>query len=120
VASTLEDTAPTCPCKDPTPGTVAAIGVAYTALVDQHMVRLEGMEDRMLDLLPWDGLLPMRHFGRPTDVVLLLSSEYLPSSTSCPFPAFEETLDASLLAGSAKRPPDVYTCSIGDQKLACS
>jgi hypothetical protein len=63
VALASEDIAPTCLCKDPTSGIVATAGVAYTALVDQHMMPLEGMEDRMSDLLPWDGLLPMRHLG---------------------------------------------------------
>jgi hypothetical protein len=77
--------------------------VAYKALVDQHMVPLERMEDRMSDLLSWDGLLPVRHFGRPTNVALPLSSEYLPSAASCLFPASEETLDAFLLVGSLKR-----------------
>jgi hypothetical protein len=96
VASTLEDIAPTCPCEDPTPGTIAIAGVVYTALVDQHMVPSELMEDRMPDLLLWDGLLPVRHMGRPTDVALLLSFEYLPSAASCLLPALEETLDASL------------------------
>jgi hypothetical protein len=47
------------------------------ALVDQHMVPLEGMKNRMSGLLPWDGLLPVRHLGRPKDVhvALLLSAE---------------------------------------------
>jgi hypothetical protein len=51
-ASALEDIAPTCPCEDPTPGTAAVAGVAYAALVDQHMVPLERTKDRMPDLLP--------------------------------------------------------------------
>jgi hypothetical protein len=38
VASTLEDIAPTCLYKDPTLGTGVAAEVAYTTLVDQHMV----------------------------------------------------------------------------------
>jgi hypothetical protein len=63
VALTSEDIAFTCPCEDPTPSTVAAAGVAYMALVYQHMAPSEGMEDRTLDLLPWDGLLPVRHLG---------------------------------------------------------
>jgi hypothetical protein len=96
VASASEDIAPTYPYEDPTPGNVAAAGVAYTTLVDQHMVASEGMEDIMMDLLLWDGLLPLRHLGRSTDVALLLSSECLPSTASCPFSTLEETLDASL------------------------
>jgi hypothetical protein len=87
----LEDIAPTCPCEDPTPGTAAIAGVAYKALVDQHMVPLEIMEDRMPDLFPWDGLLPVRHLGQSMDVALPLSSKYLPSTASCPFHASEET-----------------------------
>jgi hypothetical protein len=79
-ASASEGIAPTCLCEDPTPGTATAAGVAYKALVDQHMVPLERMEDRMPDLLPWDGLLLVRHLRRPTDVALSLSSEYLPSA----------------------------------------
>jgi hypothetical protein len=60
------------------------------ALVDQHMVPLEGMEDRMLNLLPWDGLPPMRHLGRLKDarVALPLSSECPPSIASCLSPTF--------------------------------
>jgi hypothetical protein len=113
-----EAIAPTCPCEDPTLGTAAAVGVLYKALVDQHMVSLERMEDRMPDLLPWDGLLPVRHLERPMDVALPLSFEYLPSATSCPFASSEETLDASLLAGSLKRPSDMCTYLVEDQKLA--
>jgi hypothetical protein len=69
------------------------------ALVDQHTVPSEGTKDRMLDSLSCDGLLPVRHLGQPKDarVALLVSSEYLPSTASCLFPALEETLDASLL-----------------------
>jgi hypothetical protein len=110
--------APTCPYEDPTPGIVAAAGVAYPTMVDQHMVSSEKMVYRMLDLLPWDGLLHVRHLGRPMDVALLLSSECLPSAASCPFPALEETLDASLLASSSTQVPDMCTCSIGDRRLA--
>jgi hypothetical protein len=84
--------------------------VAYAALVNQHMVPMERRDDRMPDLLPWDGLLPMRHLGRPTDVALPLSSEYLLFATSCLFPNPEDTLDASLLVGSLKRLSDVCTC----------
>jgi hypothetical protein len=62
-APALEDIAPTSPCEDPTLGTAATAGVAYKALVDQYMVRLERMEGRMPDFLPWNGLLPMRHLG---------------------------------------------------------
>jgi hypothetical protein len=58
-----EDIAPTCPHKDPMLGNGAAVEVAHTTLADQHMVPLEGMDDRMSDLLPWDGLLPVRHLG---------------------------------------------------------
>jgi hypothetical protein len=118
MAPTSEDIAPTCPCEDPTSSTAAATGVAYKALVNQHMVPLKRMDDRMLNLLSWDGLLPVRHLGRSTDVALPLSSEYLPSTTSCLFPTLEETLDASLLAGSLKRPPDMCTYLGEDQKLA--
>jgi hypothetical protein len=107
-----------CPCEDPTLDITAAVGVAYKALVDQHMVPLQRMEDSMSDLLPWDSLLSVRHLGRPTNVALPLSSSYLPSATSCPFPTSEETLDASLLVGSLKRPPNVCTCLVEDQKLA--
>jgi hypothetical protein len=57
VASASEDIAPTYPYEDPTSGNVAAAGVAYTTLVDHHMVASEGMEDIMMDLLLWDGLL---------------------------------------------------------------
>jgi hypothetical protein len=117
-ASASEDIAPTCPCEDPTLGTATAAGVAYAALVDQHMVPLERTEDRMSVLLSWDCLLPARHLRRPTDVALPLSSEYIPSAASCSFPAKEETLDASHLAGSLKRPPDVCTYLAKDQKLA--
>jgi hypothetical protein len=85
VVSLSEDIAPTCPCEDPTQGTVAIARVAYMALVDQHMVPSEGMVNRTLGLLPWDGLLPVRHLGRPTDVALLLSSECLPSTASLRF-----------------------------------
>jgi hypothetical protein len=85
-ASASEDIAPTCPCEDPTLGTAAAAGVAYKALVDQHMVPLERMEDRMPDLLLGGGLLPMRHLGLPTFVAVLLSSKYLPYAASCLFP----------------------------------
>jgi hypothetical protein len=75
----------------------------------------------MLDLLPWDGLPHVEHLGQPTDalVSLLLSSEYPPSAASCPFPALEETLDASLLADPLKRSSDVCTCLIEDQMSAC-
>jgi hypothetical protein len=38
VVSTSEDIALTCPYEDPTLGTGAAVEVAYTSLVDQHMV----------------------------------------------------------------------------------
>jgi hypothetical protein len=72
VASASEDIAPTCPCEDPTPGTRAATEVACRALADQHMVPLEGMEDRMPDLLLWDDLPPLRHLGRPKDVHVAL------------------------------------------------
>jgi hypothetical protein len=109
---------PTCPCEDPTLGTATTAVMAYKALVDQHMVPLERMEDRMLYLLPWDVLLPVRHLGQPMDVALPLSFEYLPSAASCLFPASEETLDTSLLASSLKRPPGVCTCLVEDQKLA--
>jgi hypothetical protein len=51
------------------------------------------------------------------DVALPLSFKYLPSFASYPFPALEETLGASLLAGSLKRLPDVCTCLVEDQKL---
>jgi hypothetical protein len=91
VVSTSEDISPTCPCEDPTLGTIVATAVAYTALIDQHIVPSEGMDDRMPDLLPWEGLLPVRHLGQPMDVALLLSSECLPSTVSCMFPTFEET-----------------------------
>jgi hypothetical protein len=47
---------------DPIRGNGATAEVAYMASADQHMVPLEGM-DRTSDLLPWDGLLPMRHLG---------------------------------------------------------
>jgi hypothetical protein len=89
--------------------------------VDQHTVQSEGTEDRMLDLLMCDDFLPVRHLGQKKDVsvALLLSSEYLPSTASCLFLALEDTLDASLLADPSKRPPDVCTFSIEDQKLAC-
>jgi hypothetical protein len=121
VASTLEDIACTCPCKDPIPDTKATAEVAYTTLVDQQMVPLERMEDTTPDLLPWDDLPPMRHLRQPKDacVAILLSSEYPPSAASCPFLALEETLDASLLADPSKRLPDVCTCLIEDQKSAC-
>jgi hypothetical protein len=92
--------------------------VAYKALVDQHMVPLERMEDRMSDLLPWDGLLPVRHLERLTDVALPLSSQYLPFVASCLFPTSEETLDASLLTDSLKRMSNVCTCLVEEQKLA--
>jgi hypothetical protein len=74
----------------------------------------------MSDLLPCDGLLLVRHLGQPKDarVALLLSSEYLPSTTSCLFPALEETLDASLLVDPSKWPLDVCICLIEDQKSA--
>jgi hypothetical protein len=111
-ASASEDIAPTCPCEDPTPGIAATAEVAYAALVDQHMVPLERTKDRMPDLLPWDALLPVRHWGRPMDVALPLSYEYLPSVASCSFPASDKTLDASLLAGSLIWPPDVCTCLV--------
>jgi hypothetical protein len=118
VVSTSEDISPTCPCEDPTLGTIVAIAVAYTALVDQHIVPSEGMDDRMPDLLPWEGLLPVRHLGQQMDVALLLSSECLPSTVSCMFPTFEETLDACLLVSTSKCLPDVCTYSKGGQKLA--
>jgi hypothetical protein len=120
VASATEDIAPTCPCEDPTPGIGTVVEAAYATLVDQHMVPLEGIEDRMLDLLPWDGLPPVGHPGQLSDahVALLLSSEYPPSTASCPFPALEETLDASLLVDHSKQPPDMCTCSIEYQKFA--
>jgi hypothetical protein len=76
------------------------------------------MEDRALNLLLWDGLLPVIYLGRPMDVALHLSSECFPSTTSYPFPALEETLDTFLLTDSSKRKPDVCTCSIGDRRLA--
>jgi hypothetical protein len=63
VALASEDIAPTCPYEDPIPGNGAATEVAYTGLADQHMVPLEGMDDKMPDLLPWDGLLPVRHLA---------------------------------------------------------
>jgi hypothetical protein len=63
VASASEDIAPTWPYEDPTPGTGAAAEMVYTTMVDQHMVPLEGTEDRMPDSLPWDGLQPVRHLG---------------------------------------------------------
>jgi hypothetical protein len=63
VASTSKDIAPTCPYEDPTLGTGAAAEVAYTTLVDQHIVPSEGTEDRMPDLFPWGSLLPVRHLG---------------------------------------------------------
>jgi hypothetical protein len=68
----------------------------------------------MPNLLPWDGLLPVKHLGRPTDGALPLSSKYLPSATSCLFPTSKEILEASLLAGSLKQPPDVCTCLVED------
>jgi hypothetical protein len=57
------------------------------ALVDQHMVTLDGIEDRMSDLFPWDGLSLVEHLGQSIDarVALLLSSEYPPSAASCLF-----------------------------------
>jgi hypothetical protein len=90
------------------------------ALVDQHTVPSDGMENRTSVVLPWDGLSPVRHLGQPKDahVALLLSSEYPPSTASYLFPAVEETLHASLLAGSLKWPFDVCTCPIKDQKSA--
>jgi hypothetical protein len=63
VASALEDLARTYPYKDPILGTGAIAEVAYMPLVDQHRVPLEGMDGRMSDLLPWDGLLLVRHLG---------------------------------------------------------
>jgi hypothetical protein len=63
VTSSSEDIAPTCPCEDPIPGIVATTRVTYTTLVDQHMVPSEKMEDRTPDLLPWDGLRPVRYLG---------------------------------------------------------
>jgi hypothetical protein len=91
------------------------------ALVDQHTVPYEGMENRMPDLLPQDGLPSVRHLEQPkgTHVALLVSSECPPSDASCLFLALEETLDASLLVNPSKRPSVECTCSIEDQKLAC-
>jgi hypothetical protein len=62
-ASASEDIAPTYPHEDPTPGTRATAKVQYMALVDQHMVPSEGAEDRMSNLLLWDGLPPVRQLG---------------------------------------------------------
>jgi hypothetical protein len=92
--------------------------VAYIALVDQHTVPSKGMEDRTPDLPPYDGLLSVRHLEQPKDarVAHLVSSECPPSTASCLFPALEETLDTSLLVNPSKRPTDVCTCSIEDQK----
>jgi hypothetical protein len=77
VASASEDIAPTYPHEDPTPGTGATTEVVYMALVDQHMVPSEGAKDRLLNLLSWDGLPPVRHLGRPNGahVVLPLSAK---------------------------------------------
>jgi hypothetical protein len=93
VASALEDIAPTYPYKDPILGTGATGEVAYTTLVDQHMVSLEGMEDRKTDLLLRDGLLLVRHLERPKDacVALFLSFECPPSAASYLSPALEGT-----------------------------
>jgi hypothetical protein len=119
VVSASEDIVPTCPCEDPTTGTGTAAEVAYTTLVDQHMIPLEGMEDRMLNLLPWVELPPVRHMGRPKDVhVALLLGLVTSSVVFCLFPTLEGTLDAFLLTDFSKLLPDEYTCSIGDQKLA--
>jgi hypothetical protein len=95
--------------------------VAFTTLVDQHTVPSEETEDRTLDLLLCDDLLPVRHLGQPKDarVALLFSSEYLSFAASCSFPALEETLDPSLLADPSKWLPDVCTFSIEDQKSTC-
>jgi hypothetical protein len=109
-----EDIAPTCPYEGPIPGNGAAAEVAYMTSADQHMGPLEGM-DRTLDLLPWDGLLLVRHLGQPKNarVALLLSFECPPSA-----PTLEGISDASLLADFLKRPPNVCTCLVEDQKLA--
>jgi hypothetical protein len=72
VASKSENIAPTCPCEDTTPGTRAVTEMACRALTDQHMVPLEGMEDRMPNLLLWDDLPPVRHLGWPKDVHVVL------------------------------------------------
>jgi hypothetical protein len=92
----------------------AAVEVAYMASADQHMAPFEGM-DRTPDLLLWDGLLPVRHLGRPKDahVAFLLSSECPPSA-----PALEGTLDASLLADFLKWSSDVCICLVEDQKFS--
>jgi hypothetical protein len=60
MASILEIIARACPYEDPTPSTGTALEVAYTALVDQHMVpskRIENIQhsdllNRMLDSPP--------------------------------------------------------------------
>jgi hypothetical protein len=62
-ALALEDIAPTYPYEDPTLSTEAAAEVVYMALVDQHMVPLEGAEDRMPNLLSWNGLPSVRHLA---------------------------------------------------------
>jgi hypothetical protein len=114
VAMASKVIAPTCPYEDPILGNGAAAEVAYMASTDQHMVPLEGM-DRMLDLSPWDGLLLVRHLGRPKDarVALLLSSECPPSA-----PNLEGTSGTSFLAEFLKQPLDVCTCLVEDQMLA--
>jgi hypothetical protein len=63
VPSASKDIAPTCPYEDPTSGTEATTEVACRALADQQTVPLEGMEDKIPDLLLWDDLLPVRHLG---------------------------------------------------------
>jgi hypothetical protein len=80
VASALEDIAPTCPYEDPTLDTGTAIEVAYTTLVDQHMVPSEGIENmqhlghlnRMLDSPPWDNLSLVRQLGQLLDAHVAL------------------------------------------------
>jgi hypothetical protein len=82
MASILENIARACPYEDPTLSTGTALEVAYTALVDQHMVpskRIENIQhsdllNRMMDSPPWDNLPLVRQLGQPEDAhaVLLL------------------------------------------------
>jgi hypothetical protein len=74
------DITPTCPYEDPILGNGAAAEVSYTPLADQHKVPLEGMENRMSDLLPWDGLLPVRHLVIFRDS---FPSAVISTTTSC-------------------------------------
>jgi hypothetical protein len=83
VTSASEDIAHTCPYEDPTWVTGTAARVAYTTLVDQHMVPLEEIENmqhmdlsnRMPDSPPRDYSPLTRYLGQPEDahVVLLLA-----------------------------------------------